>query len=81
MPDKCVPMPRCGWLNGTHPNVPGDVVTCEVCYTNSWFDCCGRRTEIEVKECSAGHHVYRLLKRHNCNGRYCGSAAGAGKFY
>ena len=88
MPDKCVPMRRCGaqypgWLDGTHPNVPEDVVTLEVCYSNSRFgrlDCCRRRTEIKVKKCIGGYYVYRLSKRHKCDDRYCGDA-GAGKFY
>ena len=80
MPDKCVPLYRCGtlfpgWLNGTHPTVTEGVVTRTVCYTSS--DCCLHSTIIKLKNCSS-YYVYELRSTPSLFSRYCGNAI-AGK--
>ena len=81
IPDKCVPVRRCGthapgWLNGAHPSVQDGVVTRQVCY--HWSNnCCRWNNNIKVRNCG-GFYVYELPRTPLCYLRYCGNA-GAGK--
>ena len=78
MPDKCVPMNRCGthapgWLSGAHPTVAEGVVTRKVCY--HWrYNCCLWSNNITVRNCGA-FFVYKLQKTPQCYLRYCGNAS------
>ena len=83
MPDKCVPMYRCGtqrpgWLNGAHPIVTEGVVTRTVCYSYQSACCSGSNT-IKVKNCSS-YYVYELPSTPWFTSRYCGNAI-AGKLH
>ena len=77
MPDKCVPIRRCGthapgWLHGAHPTVAEGVVTREVCY--HWSNnCCNWKNNIRVKNCGY-YFVYELARTPVCSLRYCGNA-------
>ena len=81
IPDKCVPMRRCGthapgWIDGNHPTVDEGVVERKVCY--HWSNnCCNWSNNIRVKNCGA-YFVYELEDTPACSLRYCGNA-GAGK--
>ncbi|XP_021527988.2 pancreatic secretory granule membrane major glycoprotein GP2 isoform X1 [Aotus nancymaae] len=75
MPETCVPMYRCQtaapmWLNGTHPTFGDGIVSHTACA--HWSDnCCLWKTEVLVKACPGGYHVYRLEGTPQCNLRYC----------
>ncbi|XP_067056311.1 uncharacterized protein [Acropora muricata] len=75
MPDKCVPVQRCGtlapgWLQGGHPSVHAGVVSRMVCF--SWGrDCCTWRSRISVRNCG-DFYVYKLQNAPVCKLRYCG---------
>lgn len=79
IPDKCVPMRRCGthapgWLSGAHPTVAEGVVARKVCY--HWLNnCCLWSNNIKVRNCGA-YYVYELQKTPTCSLRYCGNGAG-----
>ena len=84
MPDKCVPMDRCGtefpgWLNGAHPTVTEGVVTRTVCYSSNSGCCQDSTTVIKVKNCSS-YYVYELRSTPSFWNRYCGNAI-AGKLH
>nr|XP_019607196.1 PREDICTED: pancreatic secretory granule membrane major glycoprotein GP2 [Rhinolophus sinicus]XP_019607197.1 PREDICTED: pancreatic secretory granule membrane major glycoprotein GP2 [Rhinolophus sinicus]XP_019607198.1 PREDICTED: pancreatic secretory granule membrane major glycoprotein GP2 [Rhinolophus sinicus]XP_019607199.1 PREDICTED: pancreatic secretory granule membrane major glycoprotein GP2 [Rhinolophus sinicus]XP_019607200.1 PREDICTED: pancreatic secretory granule membrane major glycoprot len=75
MPDTCVPGYRCHtdapmWLNGTHPVLGGGTVTRNACAYWSG-NCCYWKTEVRVKACPGGYHVYWLNGSPSCNLRYC----------
>jgi hypothetical protein len=77
IPDKCVPMWRCGtkhpgWLSGKHPTVAEGVVIREVCSSHR-ENCCAWRININVKNCGS-YYVYELPRTPYCNSRYCGNA-------
>ncbi|XP_005323773.2 pancreatic secretory granule membrane major glycoprotein GP2 [Ictidomys tridecemlineatus] len=75
MPETCVPMLRCQtaapmWLNGTHPDLGEGIVTRTSCA--HWSDnCCLWSTEVQVKACPGGFHVYHLEGSPDCNLRFC----------
>lgn len=75
MSETCVPMFRCRtaaplWLNGTHPVLGDGIVTRTSCA--HWSDnCCLWSTEVQVKACPGGYHVYRLDSTPECSLRYC----------
>ncbi|XP_068734085.1 peroxidasin homolog isoform X2 [Montipora capricornis] len=74
IPERCVPIDRCGtrapgWLNGTHPSVQDGLQTAQVCY--HWNnDCCQWKSNIKIRNCSS-YFVYQLVKHPACNLRYC----------
>ncbi|XP_068694728.1 uncharacterized protein [Montipora foliosa] len=75
MPDKCVPVRRCGtlapgWLSGGHPKVADGAVSRLVCF-NWALDCCTWRSSILVRNCG-GFYVYKLKNAPVCKLRYCG---------
>lgn len=84
MPDKCVPVQRCGtlapgWLQGGHPSVHAGVVTRMVCF--SWGrDCCTWRSRILVRNCG-DFYVYKLQNAPVCKLRYCGVGNSEGKIW
>lgn len=75
MPEACVPVFRCQtaapmWLNGSHPGPEDGIVTRTSCA--HWSDnCCLWSTEVQVKACPGGYHVYQVDGTPNCNLRYC----------
>ncbi|XP_076997839.1 pancreatic secretory granule membrane major glycoprotein GP2 [Tamandua tetradactyla] len=75
MPETCVPVYRCQtaaplWLNGTHPSVEEGIVTRTACAHWS-SNCCLWKTEVQVKTCQGGYHVYRLQGTPQCDLRFC----------
>lgn len=75
MPDFCVPAYRCLtdaplWLNGTHPVLGEGTVTRKACAHWSG-NCCYWSTDVQVKACPGGYHVYRLNGSPACNLRFC----------
>ncbi|XP_037671264.1 pancreatic secretory granule membrane major glycoprotein GP2 [Choloepus didactylus] len=75
MPETCVPVYRCRtaaplWLNGTHPSVEAGIVTRTACAHWS-SNCCLWKTEVQVKACPGGYHVYRFQGTPACELRYC----------
>lgn len=76
IPEKCIPINRCGtrapgWLNGKHPTVDEGIVNRQVCY--NWNgDCCNWQNNIKVRNCG-DYFVYQLQKPPTCPLRYCGN--------
>ncbi|XP_004855884.1 pancreatic secretory granule membrane major glycoprotein GP2 [Heterocephalus glaber] len=75
MSESCVPMRRCQadapmWLNGTHPFLGDGIVQHTACA--HWSEsCCLWSTNVLVKACPGGYHVYRLESTPTCTLRYC----------
>ena len=81
MTTTCPPFGTCntvapGWLNGAHPEVTDGNVTRKVCFSFGAGQCCDRKTEIQVRNCSE-YIVYYLHSTPFHGGaivlRYCGS--------
>nr|7P6R_A Chain A, Isoform Alpha of Pancreatic secretory granule membrane major glycoprotein GP2 [Homo sapiens]7P6R_B Chain B, Isoform Alpha of Pancreatic secretory granule membrane major glycoprotein GP2 [Homo sapiens]7P6S_A Chain A, Isoform Alpha of Pancreatic secretory granule membrane major glycoprotein GP2 [Homo sapiens]7P6T_A Chain A, Isoform Alpha of Pancreatic secretory granule membrane major glycoprotein GP2 [Homo sapiens] len=75
MSETCVQVHRCQtdapmWLNGTHPAL-GDGITNHTACAHWSGNCCFWKTEVLVKACPGGYHVYRLEGTPWCNLRYC----------
>nr|XP_008536500.1 PREDICTED: pancreatic secretory granule membrane major glycoprotein GP2 [Equus przewalskii] len=75
MPETCVPVYRCQtdapmWLEGTHPTLKQGIVKRTACAQWSG-SCCLWKTEVEVKACPGGYHVYRLEGTPECALSYC----------
>ncbi|XP_068671273.1 uncharacterized protein [Montipora foliosa] len=76
IPERCVPMNRCGthapgWLNDTHPTVKDGLQRAQVCY--HWNnDCCKWKNNITIRNCGS-YFVYQLVKPPVCHLRYCGN--------
>ncbi|XP_008592542.1 PREDICTED: pancreatic secretory granule membrane major glycoprotein GP2 isoform X1 [Galeopterus variegatus] len=73
--ETCVPTYRCQaaaplWLNGTHPTLGDGIVSRTACAHWSG-NCCLWKTEVLVKACSGGYHVYWLDGTPSCDLRYC----------
>ncbi|XP_074057436.1 pancreatic secretory granule membrane major glycoprotein GP2 [Macrotis lagotis] len=75
MPEKCVPVNRCGtdapmWLNGTHPSREEGIVSRRVCahWSNN---CCLWSTVLKVKACSGGFYTYKINGTPACDLAYC----------
>ncbi|KAM9558532.1 uncharacterized protein ACWYII_008790 isoform 1-T2 [Salvelinus alpinus] len=76
MPERCVPMNKCGthaplWLAGPHPKRREGIVTRKVC--GHWNkNCCAfKSTPIKVKKCQGNYYVYKLTKPATCHLAYC----------
>ncbi|KFO21015.1 Pancreatic secretory granule membrane major glycoprotein GP2 [Fukomys damarensis] len=75
MSESCIPVYRCQtespmWLNGTHPFLGDGIVQRTACA--HWSEsCCLWSTNVLVKACPGGYHVYRLESTPACNLRYC----------
>ncbi|XP_068685214.1 ZP domain-containing protein-like isoform X2 [Montipora capricornis] len=78
MPEKCVSSSSCGthapgWFNGSHPIVPGEVSSGQVCF--NWIgSCCQWPTSVRVKNCD-WFYIYELPKTPLCELQYCGDGA------
>ena len=78
MPEKCVSSSSCGthapgWFNGSHPIVPGEVSSGQVCF--NWIgSCCQWSTSVRVKNCD-WFYIYELPKTPLCDLQYCGDGA------
>ena len=57
-----------GWLNGSHPETPGQTVSRTVCYVWGGVNCHGRKT-ISITNC--GDYFVYLLSKFNIATRYC----------
>ncbi|KAM5227727.1 pancreatic secretory granule membrane major glycoprotein GP2 [Ctenodactylus gundi] len=75
MPETCVPMYRCHtaapmWLNGSHPALGDGIVGLTACA--HWSEnCCLWSSDVLVKACLGGYHVYQLDSTPECSLRYC----------
>ncbi|XP_020035644.2 pancreatic secretory granule membrane major glycoprotein GP2 [Castor canadensis] len=75
MPETCVPVFRCQsaapmWLSGPHPVLGDGIVNRTACA--HWSEnCCLWNSEVLVKACPGGYHVYRFEGSPECNLRYC----------
>ncbi|XP_075036544.1 uromodulin-like [Mixophyes fleayi] len=47
------------WLNGTHPNPTDGIVNRTVCAVNSG-NCCYWTSNVQIKACPGGYHVYKF---------------------
>ncbi|XP_005391180.1 PREDICTED: pancreatic secretory granule membrane major glycoprotein GP2 [Chinchilla lanigera] len=75
MSESCVPVYQCQtdapmWLNGTHPLLGDGIVQRTACAHWSG-SCCFWNTNVLVKACQGGYHVYKLESTPTCNLRYC----------
>ncbi|KAM4829316.1 pancreatic secretory granule membrane major glycoprotein GP2 isoform 1-T2 [Thomomys bottae] len=75
IPETCVPMARCQtsapmWLNGSHP-VQGDGIVTRTACAHWSENCCLWHSEVLVKACPGGYHVYGLEGTPDCALRYC----------
>ncbi|XP_033073733.1 pancreatic secretory granule membrane major glycoprotein GP2 [Trachypithecus francoisi] len=75
MSETCVQVGRCQtaapmWLNGTHPALGDGIINRTACAHWSG-NCCLWKTEVLVKACPGGYHVYGLEGTPKCNLRYC----------
>nr|XP_004665497.1 uromodulin [Jaculus jaculus] len=75
MAETCVPTLRCKtaapmWLNGTHPSSGEGIVSRSACAHWSGH-CCLWETQVQVKACPGGYHVYNLTAPPECNLAYC----------
>lgn len=75
MSESCVPVYRCQthaplWLNGIHPFLGEGIVQHTACAHWSG-SCCFWDTNVLVKACPGGYHVYRLDSTPACTLRYC----------
>ena len=58
-----------GWLNGTHPAVPGQQKDMSVCF--NWVNsACEWNTTATVRNCG-GYFLYKLPNTPSCYLRYC----------
>ncbi|XP_042522814.1 pancreatic secretory granule membrane major glycoprotein GP2 isoform X1 [Dipodomys spectabilis] len=75
MSETCVPVYRCQtaapmWLDGPHPVLGDGIVNRTACA--HWSEnCCFWQSEVLVKACPEGYHVYRLEGTPECALRYC----------
>uniref|UniRef100_A0A8C5KNK6 ZP domain-containing protein n=1 Tax=Jaculus jaculus TaxID=51337 RepID=A0A8C5KNK6_JACJA len=75
MPESCVPVYRCHtfapmWLQGSHP-VLGDGIVNRTGCAHWSGNCCFWKSEVLVKACPGGYHVYQLDGTPECSLRYC----------
>ena len=63
-----------GWLNGTHPSIPFQSVSREICF--NWNDdMCNWKTNITITNCQ-DYFVYDLKNTPGCTLRYCAEFSG-----
>ncbi|XP_029949280.1 uromodulin-like [Salarias fasciatus] len=80
IPERCIGPNRCGtqaplYLAEPHPTQSGVIVSRTVC--NSWDGNCCKfpNHQIQVKRCSGGFYVYKLVAPSTCNLAYCSGNA------
>ncbi|CAN9508773.1 unnamed protein product [Ophioblennius macclurei] len=76
MPERCVPVDRCGthaplWLAGPHPRRRDGVVTRNVCGHWQGKCCAFLSTPIQVKKCMGNYYVYKFAAPSTCYLAYC----------
>uniref|UniRef100_A0A8D3BXT6 UMOD/GP2/OIT3-like D8C domain-containing protein n=1 Tax=Scophthalmus maximus TaxID=52904 RepID=A0A8D3BXT6_SCOMX len=76
MPERCVPVNRCGtnaplWLQGPHPRRRDGVVTRRVCGHWKKKCCAFRSNPIKVKKCRGNFYVYKFTVPTSCSLAYC----------
>ncbi|XP_063788812.1 uromodulin-like [Pseudophryne corroboree] len=75
MPETCVPELHCStnfpmWVSGSHPMIGEGIVNATACL-NFNSDCCHGSTDIQIKACPLGYHVYKFSSTPFCNAAYC----------
>ncbi|XP_053550226.1 uromodulin-like [Bombina bombina] len=81
IPEVCVPENSCGtaapmWLNGAHPMLGDGIVRKTSCAAWSGH-CCNWSSDIYIKACPGGYHVYKLSGTPTCSLSYCTDPATA----
>ncbi|XP_053550228.1 uromodulin-like [Bombina bombina] len=81
MPETCVSEYSCGadspvWLSQTHPVLSDGIVKKTACAHWS-SNCCHYSTDVQVKACPGGYHVYKFNGTPYCNLAYCTDPATA----
>ncbi|XP_047465211.1 uncharacterized protein LOC125022540 [Mugil cephalus] len=76
MPERCVPVDKCGthaplWLAGPHPKIRDGVVTRKVCGHWKKKCCAFPSTPIKVKKCRGNYYVYQFTAPTSCSLAYC----------
>ncbi|XP_053550227.1 uromodulin-like [Bombina bombina] len=79
MPEVCVPENSCGtaapmWLNEAHSMLRDGIVRKTTCAAWSGH-CCYWSSDIYIKACSGGYHVYKLNGTPACSLSYCTAPA------
>ncbi|XP_075422142.1 uromodulin-like isoform X2 [Ascaphus truei] len=75
MPEVCVPTYSCGttapmWLSGSHPRPMDGIVNRTACA--HWGDyCCLWSTDVQIKACPGGYHIYKFRGAPSCSLGYC----------
>ncbi|XP_071976590.1 uromodulin-like [Engystomops pustulosus] len=75
MPESCISSFYCGthapmWLNGVHPTTSDGIVNRTACATWSG-SCCLWSSNIQIKACPGGYHVYKIYGTPACTLAYC----------
>ncbi|KAG8558068.1 hypothetical protein GDO81_016845 [Engystomops pustulosus] len=75
MPETCISSFSCGthapmWLNGVHPTTSDGIVNRTACATWSG-SCCLWSSNIQIKACPGGYHVYKFSATPACTLAYC----------
>jgi len=76
MPERCVPMNKCGtqaplWLVRRHPKRREGIVTRNICGNWKKKCCAFRSTSIKVKKCRGNYYVYKFAPPSTCYLAYC----------
>ena len=58
-----------GWLNGTHPSIPHEVVSRTICF-HTTGDSCDYTTDVKIRNCGE-YFLYYLSEVPICDLRYC----------
>ncbi|KAG8558232.1 hypothetical protein GDO81_016921 [Engystomops pustulosus] len=75
MTESCVPEMHCNtdapiWINGTHPLEGEGIVNLTAC--SHWNrDCCYWKSNVQIKACPGGYHVYKIDGVPFCQSAYC----------
>lgn len=75
IPETCVSGWKCNtnapmWINGTHPLERDGIVNLTSCA--QWNgNCCYFSTNVQVKACPGGYHVYNINGVPSCSAAYC----------
>ena len=60
-----------GWLNGTHPSIPHEVVSRTICFHSLYPENnCGFKTDVQIRNCGE-YFLYYLSEVPDCMLRYC----------
>uniref|UniRef100_A0A8C5Q5R7 ZP domain-containing protein n=1 Tax=Leptobrachium leishanense TaxID=445787 RepID=A0A8C5Q5R7_9ANUR len=75
LPESCPSTYSCRtyspmWLSGSHPQ-PADGIVDRTACANWEGNCCYWTSNVQIKACAGGYHVYKLSGTPNCNLAYC----------